>query len=120
MKQVCDAGLHEKAFILVGAGPLASARAAAWIRDHVPGIHIPDEVITRLKGADKQKLEGVKLCIELIQEIKEIEGVSGVHIMAYRQEEGVAEIVDRSGVLEGRVPWYPGRNQATEVEQRAS
>ena len=120
MKQVCDAGLHEKAFILVGAGPLASARAAAWIRDHVPGIHIPDEVITRLKGADKQKLEGVQLCIELIQEIREIEGVSGVHIMAYRQEEGVAEIVERSGVLEGRVPWYPGRDQATEVEQRAS
>ena len=95
-------------------GPLASARAAAWIRDYVPGIHIPDEVITRLRAAEKQKTEGIRLCVELIQEIREIEGVAGVHIMAYRQEESVAEIVDRSGILEGRVPWYPGR--AREVQ----
>lgn len=120
MKQVCDLGLHEKAFILVGVGPLASARAAAWIRDHVPGIHIPDAVITRLKGAQSQKYEGVNLCIELIQEIREIEGVAGVHVMAYRQEENVAQIVDRSGVLEGRVPWYPGRDKQSKVKQRAS
>lgn len=119
MKKVCELGLHEQAFILIGVGPLASARTAAWIRDHVPGVHIPDEVITRLKGAQKQKSEGVKLCTELTQEIKEIEGVAGAHIMAYRQEEMVAEIVDRSGVLAGRVPWYPGRDQDTKVEQRA-
>jgi methylenetetrahydrofolate reductase (NADPH) len=112
MQQVRDLGLHEKAYILVGVGTLASARAAAWIRDYVPGVHIPDEVITRLRGAQKQKAEGIKLCVELIQQIREIEGVSGVHIMAYRQEESVAEIVDRSGVLDGRVPWYPQRDQA--------
>ena len=119
MKQACDLGLPERAFILIGVGPLASARAASWIRDYVPGVHIPDEVITRLKGAQKQKAEGIKLCIDLIQEIKEIEGVAGAHIMAYRQEESVAEIVDRSGVLAGRVPWYPGRDQETKVEKRA-
>ena len=45
----------------------------------------------------------------MVQAVREIEGVAGVHIMAYRQEEAVAEIVDASGVLEGRVPWYPGR-----------
>ena len=55
-----------------------------------------------------------------IQEIKEIEGVAGVHIMAYRQEENVAQIVERSGVLGGRVPWYPGRDRDNEVGQRAS
>lgn len=120
MSQVRDLGLHERAFIVVGVGPLASARAAAWIRDHVPGIHIPDSVITRLKGADSQKEEGVRMCIELIQEIREIEGVAGIHIMAYRQEENVAQIVDRSGVLAGRVPWYPDRDQQAKVEPRAS
>lgn len=119
MKQACDLGLPERAFILIGVGPLASARAASWIRDYVPGVHIPDEVITRLKGAQKQKAEGIKLCIDLIQEIKEIEGVAGAHIMAYRQEESVAEIVDRSGVLAGRVPWYPDRDEETKVEKRA-
>ena len=120
MSQVRDLGLHEKAFILVGVGPIASARTAAWIRDHVPGVHIPDEVITRLKGAEKQKAEGIELCIELIQQIREIEGVAGVHIMAYRQEGSVGDIVDRSGVLNGRVPWYPGRDNGTPSQQRAS
>ena len=68
-------------------------------------------MIRRLAGADKQKREGKELCIELIQQIREIEGVAGVHLMAYRQEEAVAEIIDRSGVLEGRVPWYPNRDK---------
>ncbi len=110
MQMVRDQGLDEKIFILVGVGPLASARAAGWIRDHVPGVHIPDEVIDRLKGAEKQKLEGKKLCIDLIQQIREIKGVHGVHVMAYRQEESVAEIVDASGVLNGREAWHPGHD----------
>ena len=111
MRRVRDMGLHERAFILAGVGPLASAKAAEWIRSNVPGIHIPDAVIKRLQGAQKQKAEGKQICIELIQQIREIEGVAGVHVMAYRQEEAVAEIIDRSGVLQGRVPWYPGRDQ---------
>jgi methylenetetrahydrofolate reductase (NADPH) len=111
MATVRDMGLHEKCFVLAGVGPLASANAARWIRTNVPGIHIPDVIIERLDRAKKQKLEGVKICLELIQQIREIEGVSGLHMMAYRQEETVAEIIDASGVLEGRVPWYPGRDK---------
>lgn len=103
-----DLGLLEKVFILPGVGPLASARTATWIRNNVPGIHIPDSLIKRLEGAREPKKEGQKICIELIQQIREVEGVSGVHVMAYRQEEAVADIIQQSGVLEGRVPWYPG------------
>lgn len=103
-----DLGLLDKVFILPGVGPLASARTATWIRNNVPGIHIPDEIIKRLEGASEPKQEGRRICVELIQQIREIEGVSGVHIMAYRQEEAVGEIVQQSGVLDGRVPWYPG------------
>ena len=103
-----DLGLLEKCFVLPGVGPLASARTATWIRNNVPGIHIPDEIIKRLEGAKEPKLEGRKICVELIQQIREIEGVSGVHVMAYRQEEAVGEIIQQSGVLDGRVPWYPG------------
>jgi len=110
MARIRDLGLLEKVFVLVGVGPLASARTAVWMRDNVPGVHIPDSVVERLRKADKPKLEGRKLCMELIQEVREIEGVSGVHVMAYRQEDAVAEIIDASGVLEGRVPWYPGRD----------
>jgi 5,10-methylenetetrahydrofolate reductase len=105
MEKVRDLGLHEKCFILVGVGPLVSARAAKWIRANVPGIHIPDAIIRRLEGAEKQKREGHNLCVELIQQIREIPGVAGIHVMAYRQEELVADIVYESGVLKDRKPW---------------
>jgi methylenetetrahydrofolate reductase (NADPH) len=108
MARVSDLGLLEHCFILSGVGPLASARTATWIRDNVPGINIPDQIISRLAGAENQKKEGQKICVELIQQVREIEGISGVHVMAYRQEEAVADIIQQSGVLEGRVPWYPG------------
>jgi 5,10-methylenetetrahydrofolate reductase len=114
MKRARDMGLHEQCFILVGVGPLASAKTARWIRNNVPGVHIPDAVIARLEGAKDQKAEGKRLCIDIINEVKEIEGVSGVHVMAYRQEEYVAEIVHESGVLKGRRPWKrePGPDDA--------
>jgi 5,10-methylenetetrahydrofolate reductase len=105
MAKARDLGHTEKVFVLVGVGPLASAKTAKWIRSNVPGIHIPDAIIKRLEGAQDQKAEGKRLCIDIINEVKEIPGVSGVHVMAYRQEEYVAEIVDESGVLKGRQPW---------------
>mgnify|MGYP000561974939 CR=1 FL=1 len=105
MSQVRDLGLHEKCFILAGVGPLASARAARWIRTNVPGIHIPEAIIERLQGAQDQKREGRNICIEMIQQMREMAGISGIHVMAYRQEEQVAEIVEMSGALRGRKPW---------------
>jgi 5,10-methylenetetrahydrofolate reductase len=105
MARIRDMGLHEKCFILVGVGPLASARTAKWMRSNVPGVHVPDDVIKRLEGAQDQKEEGKRLCIDIIQQVREIKGVAGVHVMAYRQEEYVAEIVHESGVLAGRTPW---------------
>ena len=107
MAAVRDAGTHEKVFILPGVGPLASARSAEWIRSNVPGVHIPDAVIRRLKGAANQQQEGVNICIDMIHRIGGIEGVHGIHIMGYRQEHRVAEIVERSGVLGARMPWRP-------------
>lgn len=107
MQVVGDLGLHDKVFMLIGVGPLASARTANWMRKNVPGVHIPDAIIKRLEGADDQKAEGVNLCIDLIQEIRDIEGVNGVHIMAYKQEHNVPDIVRRSGILGDRVPWHP-------------
>ena len=92
-------GLDEKCFILVGVGPLASAKTARWMRANVAGVHIPDEVIARLEGAKNQKAEGKRICVEMIQPLREIPGVAGVHVMAYRQEEYVSEIVHESGVL---------------------
>ena len=116
MDKAGELGLLDQCFILPGVGPLASARTATWIRNNVPGIHIPDEIINRLAGAEDQKKEGQRICVELIQKIREVAGVSGVHVMAYRQEEAVAEIIQESGVLEGRVPWYPGCEDQERLE----
>ncbi|MFN2235418.1 MAG: methylenetetrahydrofolate reductase [Anaerolineales bacterium] len=101
MRQVRDLGLHKLAYILVGVGPLRSAKAAEFMRTKVPGVVIPDEIVERLRKTSKerQQEEGRKICIEIIQQVREIEGVSGVHIMAYRQEELVANIVLEAGLL---------------------
>ena len=117
MGQVRDLGLHEKCAILVGVGPLNSPRAARWMRDNVPGVHIPDHVIKRLEGAERPGLEGRRLCMEMIQQIREVEGVAGVHVMAYRQEEAIAEIIDASGVLAGRMPWNPAGQSSLPLQR---
>jgi methylenetetrahydrofolate reductase (NADPH) len=102
MGRVSDLGLDGKVYILAGVGPLASAKSARWMRSNVPGIHIPDAVIDRLERAEKPGDEGKKLCIELIQQIREIPGVHGVHVMAYRREHLVGEIIEDSGILKER------------------
>jgi len=119
MEQVEALGLFGKVYILAGIGPLRSAKTADWMRRNVPGMHVPDATIARLSGAQDQAREGRNICIELIQSMREIRGISGVHIMAYRQEESVAEIVDRSGVLQGRSPWYPERD-STQISHRTA
>jgi methylenetetrahydrofolate reductase (NADPH) len=113
-------GLIGKVYILAGVGPLRSAKTAEWMRKNVPGMHVPDAVISRLKGAEDQAREGRNICIELVQAMREMHGISGVHIMAYRQEESVAEIVDRSGVLQGRAPWFPERDASQYSHRTAS
>ena len=102
MDKVREQGLHQKAFFLIGVGPLPSAKTARWMKNNVPGVHIPDTIIERMEKAKDQRAEGKQLAIDLIQEIKEIEGVSGVHVMAYRQEEFVNEIIQASGVMRNR------------------
>ena len=101
MQRVRDLGLHERAFILIGVGPLRSVGVAEFMRTKVPGVHIPDAVIERLKGVPKkeQRAEGKRICVEIIQQVREIAGVAGVHVMAYRQEELVAEIIEEAGLL---------------------
>jgi len=117
LRRVRDLGLHEKAAILVGVGPLRSAKAAEWMRSHVPGVAIPDEIIRRLRGvpSEREGEEGKRLCIEIIQQVRQIEGVRGVHVMAYRQEELVAEIIEAAGLLPRRVSSAVGLTSGAEA-----
>lgn len=111
MKRARDMGLHERVFLLAGVGPLRSSAAAEWMRKNIPGVAIPDELIERLRGVPKeqQREEGIRICVEIIEQVHAIKGVAGVHVMAYRQEDMVAEIIERAGLLptSGRRPQDP-------------
>jgi len=100
MRRVRERGLHEKVFIMAGMTPMKSAGMAKYMKNRVPGMDVPDEVIARLSGVakDKQPQEGIDICVEAIQRLKEVEGVSGFHIMAIEWEEKVPEIVERGGL----------------------
>ena len=104
MDMVRDRGLHEKVYILAGVMPVRSFRALAYMKDKVPGMSIPDELITRMKEAEDPKEEGVNLCVEFIQQLREMEGIRGVHIMAVEWESIVPTIVERTG-LSPRPKW---------------
>ena len=103
MKAVRDLGLHEKCYILAGVTPPKSIGMARYMKNNVPGMDVPDHVIARLKGAKDAKKdvqeEGINICVDIINMVKEIEGVAGVHIMAIEWESAVPEIAKRAGLL---------------------
>ncbi len=101
MKMARDKGLTEKVFILGGVTPLKSPGMAKYMNNKVAGMDVPDALIKRIEGVpkEKQKEEGIKICVETIQQLKENPGVKGVHIMAIEWEETVGEIVERAGLL---------------------
>jgi methylenetetrahydrofolate reductase (NADPH) len=109
LARLADHGIPEKVFILVGIGPLASAKQARWMNENLWGVSIPEALVKRLDGAADQKAEGRKICAELIQELATIEGVAGAHLMAPRQEAEMAAAIELSGLLKQRA----GRAAAT-------
>jgi methylenetetrahydrofolate reductase (NADPH) len=100
MAEAEDRGLAEQLYILAGLTPLKSAGMAKYMKNRVPGMDVPDEVVKRMAGVDKkaQPAEGLKICIESIQRLKECPGVRGFHVMAIEWEEKVPEIVEGAGL----------------------
>lgn len=99
---LADHGVQERAAVLIGIGPLASARQARWMNDNLPGVHVPDGLIARLEKAEDERAEGQRICAELLQQLREIEHVGGAHLMAPGQEAAIAEVISQSGVLQSR------------------
>jgi len=101
MRRLRDKGLHEKIRILAGVAPIKSLGAARYMKTRVPGMDVPDEIIERLRGVPKEQVskEGIKLCVDIINELRQIEGVAGIHLMAIEWEEAVPEIVEAAGLL---------------------
>lgn len=119
MEKVRQLDLHKQAFILAGVGPLKTPTMARYMKTSVPGILVPDALIERMEAAGKPwagkskeeitkeekkaraeayKETGIQICIELIQQLRQIEGVAGVHIMAIEWEEAVKPIVEGAGL----------------------
>ena len=103
LARLADAGLTERLSIILGVGPLASARQARWMNESLHGVSVPEGVIQRLERAADPAAEGRKLCVELIQGLSEIPGVAGVHLMAPLQKaEAIARVIEDSGILKDR------------------
>lgn len=98
MEMARDLGLPEKVYILAGVTPPKSLGMARYMKSSVPGMDVTDEVISRMRDAADKQEEGINICVDIINRVREIKGVSGVHIMAIEWEEAVPEIVKRAGL----------------------
>jgi len=100
MERVVDLGLHEKVHILAGVGPLKSVGAARFMATKVAGMEVPEDIIDRMAKTPKaaQPEEGIRICCEVIEQVREIPGVAGLHVMAVHWAEAVPEIVTRVGL----------------------
>ena len=99
MKMVRELGLEKDLYILAGITPPKSAGMLKYMKKFVPGQDIPDELIKRMEGAKDPEDEGINVAVEIIEQVRQIEGIAGVHIMAIEWEEGVGELVKRAGLL---------------------
>lgn len=99
MQRARDRGLHERAAILPGVIVPKSAGMLSYMHRSVPGVTVPDALVKRMKGASDPRAEGIKIAIELIQQVLEIEGIRGVHVQAIEWESAVKEVVGGAGLL---------------------
>jgi methylenetetrahydrofolate reductase (NADPH) len=97
-----ELGLTDRLYILIGIGPLSSAKSARWMRQNLYGTTIPDAIIERMDAAKEPKQEGVAICVELLQQLAEIPGIAGAHLMAPLNEAAVPATIERSGLLKRR------------------
>ena len=99
MEMVTDRGLDKKTHILAGVIPIRSAGMARYMKEYVAGVEVPDDLLVRMQKAENAKEEGIKIILEIIEQLKEIEGVHGIHIMAVGWEDIVPEIAEKAGLI---------------------
>ncbi len=99
MKTVTDMGLDKQVHILAGIIPVKSAGMARYMKDYVSGISMPEEILKRMENSPNAKEEGVKIAVELIEHLKEIPGIHGIHIMAVAWEDIVPVIVENARLM---------------------
>ncbi len=89
-----ESGVADRICLLIGVAPLASAKSARWIKQHLFGSIIPEWMIERLDKSSDPQAEGRALCVDLLKEYAEIPGVSGAHLMAPLNERAIAPVME--------------------------
>jgi 5,10-methylenetetrahydrofolate reductase len=98
-ERVRPVGVFERTFVLAGVAPPRSAASARFMREHLPGVMVPDEVIRRLEGAEDPVEEGVRITVDVVKRLREIDGMAGVHVMGLGREESVRRVIEEAGLL---------------------
>ena len=93
MNKLREYNVTKNSHYLVGLGVIKSAKSAKWMNKNLFGIDIPEPLIKRLENSKNETQEGINICIELIEKYKEIDGVHGIHLMGYHQEEQIASVI---------------------------
>ncbi len=99
MEMVVKEGLHKKTYILAGLMPVRSHKALVYMKNNVAGMSIPDEIIKRMEAAEDPKEKGIEICLEMIEQVKNIEGVAGIHLMPIGWESITPVLLERAGLL---------------------
>jgi len=99
---LADDGILERVYMIIGIGPVPSAKTARWMNANLWGVNVPEPMIRRLEQAQRPEMEGRRICVELLQELAEIKGVAGAHMMGPKQEQAIAEAIAASGLLARR------------------
>ncbi|MGH3773546.1 MAG: methylenetetrahydrofolate reductase [Pseudonocardiaceae bacterium] len=99
MTDVRDLGIDHRCGVIAGVGPVRSLRALEYIATKMPGIHVPEAMVRRLRGVPAHRVadEGMAICVEIIQRLTEIPGVAGAHVMAFGYEQDIPELLERAG-----------------------
>jgi methylenetetrahydrofolate reductase (NADPH) len=92
--RLVEDGVTERVGLILGVGPIRSARSAVWMNENLFGVHVPDAIIARLGGATDAAAKGRRICAELITGFREIPGVAGAHVMAPAQgPDAIAQVL---------------------------
>jgi methylenetetrahydrofolate reductase (NADPH) len=102
VQRLAEHGIPDRLFILIGVAPLRSAKSARWIAQHLPGAIIPVSIIERMEKASDAAAEGRRICLELMEQFAEVDGIAGAHVMAPGHDAAVAEVLAKSGQIARR------------------
>ena len=106
MARCGELGLRDDVWVLAGVFIPSSARGARYLRDHVPGVDVPDSVIERMESVppERQKEEGIALALDVVDAVRQIPGVSGLHLMTINHEDAIPRVVAAAGLLPRSAP----------------